>query len=219
MERATLPDSEIIRRTAEEVVRRPAFRLDPQPESETAFLDLLLRFIEWILTPLRWLSELLSGLPFWLRWPIFIGLTTLLAVLILHIIYTLVLAIRRPIRRAGLAAMDARTQNDPDAIERLAAEAVARGDYIGAIRLLFRASLLRLDLTEKRQTRVGTTNREYLRRHRDSAYFEPLKLFVETIDSKWYGQEDCRPEDYDACRSAHSRIHQLAKDALIAHSA
>ena len=216
---SSLPDPEIIRRTAEEVIRRPAFQLDPQPESGTTFLELLLRFLEWISTPFRWLSEALSGLPVWLRWPIVVGLATLVVVLVLHIIYTIVVAIRRPARRAGLAVIDARTQHDPTAIERQAAQEVARGDFIAAIRLLFRASLLRLDLAEKSKTRVGTTNREYLRRHQNSPVFEPLKLFVETIDAKWYGREVCGPEDHEACLTAHSRIRQLAKDALHAHRA
>lgn len=219
MPSASLPDPEIIRRTAEEVIRRPAFRLDAQPESGEKFLNYLLQFLDWIFTPFRWLAELLSGLPFWLRWPIFIALTALVVALVLHIICTLVMAIRRPVRSAGLATLDARTRDDPEAIERQAAEAVARGDYIAAIRLLFRASLLRLDRAEKRQTRVGTTNREYLQRHRESPVFEHLKLFVETIDSRWYGRETCRPEDYEVCLAAHARIRQLAKDVLRAHSA
>lgn len=219
MASASLPDPDVIRRTADEVIRRSAFQLEPQPESGKTFLDYLLRFLEWISTPFRWLSELLSGLPYWLRWPIFVGLTTLVILLVLHLIYSLVTAMRRPLRGSGLAAIDANTQCDPETIERQAAEAAARGNHIAAIRLLFRASLMRLDLAEKRKTRAGTTNREYLRRHRDTPVFEPLKMFVETIDAKWYGRDACVPEDYEACHAAHARIHQLAKDVSSAHSA
>ena len=39
-----LPDPETIRRTAEQVLRRPDYQLDPQSESGRTLLEWLLRF-------------------------------------------------------------------------------------------------------------------------------------------------------------------------------
>ncbi len=214
-----LPDPETIRRTAEQVLRRPDYQLNPQPDSGPALLELLLRFFRWILTPFQWLLDALAGLPGWLRWTIALGLAALLLLLVFHIAYTIVSAVRGPRQKRGLAAALPRTSRDPAALERQAAEAVSRGDLITAIRLLFAACLLRLELAEKRPCRAGTTNREHLRRHRDSPVFEPLRLFVEIIDTRWYGRGICGPEDFEACRAAHARIRDFAQELLHAHRA
>ena len=145
-----LPDPETIRRTAEQVLRRPDYQLDPQPDSGATLLAWLLRLLHWILTPFRWLFDVLAGLPDWLRWPIVLGLAALLILLVLHIGYTIVRAVSGPGQKRGLAAALPRTPRDPAALERQAAEAVSRGDFITAIRLLFLACLLRLELAEKR---------------------------------------------------------------------
>ena len=99
------------------------------------------------------------------------------------------------------------------ALERQAAEAVSRGDYITAVRLLFAACLLWLELAEKRTVRAGTTNREHLRRHRDSPVFESLRLFVEIIETRWYGRGSCGLEEVEACRIAHAQIRDFAQEA------
>jgi hypothetical protein len=214
-----LPDPETIRRTAEQVLRRPDYRLEPEPDAGATLLAWLLRALRWILTPFQWLIDALSGLPLLLSVPIVIGLVALLILLVFHIGYTIVRAVSGPRPKHGLGAGAQRTPRDPAALERQAAEAVSRGDFITAIRLLFVACLLRLELAEKRVFRAGTTNREHLRRHQDSPVFEPLKLFVEIIETRWYGQGVCGLEDYEACRAAHARIRALAQEASLAHRA
>ena len=96
-----LPDPETIRRTAEQVLRRPDYQLDPQPDSGATLLEWLLRFLRWILTPFQWLLDALAGLPGWLRWPIVLGLAALLILLVFHIGYTIV-------RRRARAPAEAR---------------------------------------------------------------------------------------------------------------
>lgn len=216
---APLPDPETIRRTAEEVLRRPDYQLGPPSDAGATLLAWWYRLLYWILTPIRWLLEALSGLPDWLRWPIVLGLVALLILLVFHIGYTIVKAVTGPRQRRGLAGAVGRTPRDPAALERQASEAVARGDFLTAIRLLFAACLLRLEAAEKRTFRPGTTNREHLRRHRDSPVFEPLQQFVETIETRWYGQGVCGPEDYEACRAAHARIRDLAQEPTHAQRA
>ncbi len=214
-----LPDPETIRRTAEQVLRRPDYLLDPQPDSGSTLLEWLLRALHWIATPFFWLLDALSGLPGWLRWPIALGLLALLILLVFHIGYTIVSAVSGPRQRRGLAASVRSTSRDPAALERQAAESVSRGDYITAIRLLFVACLLRLERAEKRAFRAGTTNREHLRRHKDSPVFEPLERFVEIIETRWYGRGECGPEDFEACRAAHARIREFTQESLHAHRA
>jgi hypothetical protein len=214
-----LPDPGAIRRTAEEVLRRPDYQLSPEPDSGATLLEWFLHLLEWILKPFRWLLDTLSFLPDWLRWPIVIGLTALLILLLFHIGYTIVAAVRGPRQKRGLAGALPRVTRDPAVLERQAAEAVSRGDFITAVRLLFAACLLRLELAEKRPARAGTTNREHLRRRRDSPVFEPLKVFVEIIETRWYGRGICGPEDFEVCRAAHARIRDLAQELPHAHRA
>jgi hypothetical protein len=214
-----LPDPDTIRRTAEQVLRRPDYQLNPQPDSGATLLGWLYRVLRWILTPFQWLLDALQGLPAWLRWPIVIGLVALLILLVLHIGYTIVRAVSGSGTRRGLPAATPSTLRDPTVLERQATEAVSRGDFLTAIRLLFVACLLRLELAEKRRNRAGTTNREHLRRHQDSPAFEPLKVFVEIIETRWYGRGVCGLEDYEACRAAHARIRELAQEPAHAYGA
>jgi hypothetical protein len=100
---------------------------------------------------------------------------------------------------------------DPEALVREAERAGRDGDYIGAIRLLFRAALRRMEVVEKRKLRPGATNRELLRRYRSTPLHESLERFVETIDTKWYGGATCLESDYSLCRSEHDRIRQYVE--------
>ena len=175
--------------------------------------------LRWLATPFRWLLGALEGLPEWLRWSVVLGLVGILVLLVFHISYTIVGAITGPRHKRGLEVADPRAPRDPAALERQAAEAATRGDFITAIRLLFVACLLRLELAEKRGFRAGTTNREHLRRHQGSAVFEPLKVFVEMIDTRWYGRGVCGPEEFEACRAAHAQIRSVAQELPHAHRA
>ena len=90
--------------------------------------------------------------------------------------------------------------------ERLADDAAERGEWIAAVRHLFRACLARLEERERRPFRRGTTNRGHLRRYRNAAFCEALEVLVLTIERKWYGDEACDAQDYAACRQAHSQV-------------
>ena len=215
----SLPDPETIRRTAEEVVQHPDYRLEPLGEGGRTFLDLLFELLAWLLTPFRWLFDAMDGLPEWLRWLIVVGLFVLLLALVAHIIYAVVTALRGPKRSAKARALSEPRHLDPALAEREAEAAAAAGDYIGAIRLLFRACLLRLAAGEKRAFRPALTNREYLRRYRGTPVFDGMSLFVETIDCKWYGDAVCAQTDYKACRDAHGRIRGLAGGTAYADGA
>jgi hypothetical protein len=205
---AQLPTASAIRQKAEEVVARPDYQLDSAlSESGRAWWLTLLR---WILAPFRWLFEAMEGMPDVLRWVVVIVLAAVCVALIAHIVWSLVVAIRGPRRRAPRAA-DRRPDRhvDPAELVRQAESRQAAGDFIEAVRLLFRASLMRLERLEERKFRPGITNRALLARYRSSPFCDPLSRFVETIDSKWYGDEACRELDYVACRQEHDRLQAL----------
>jgi len=201
----TLPP-DAIRRAADEVVARPYYQLGTAPRADAtpAWLEVL----RWILTPFEWLFESMEGLPDLIRWAIVILCVILCVALISHIFYTLVMAIRGPIQRRRQSFDTATREVDPVDLESGADELVAQGDYIGAIRLLFRASLRRIELAERRRFRPGFTNRELLQRYRATPLFASLARFVETIELKWYGNAVCDRTDYLTCRDEHGRIRQ-----------
>jgi hypothetical protein len=209
-------DSETIRRTAEEILRRPEYQSEPTPESGVTILEIMLRLLDWIISPFRWLFGALEGLPDILRWTIVLGLALLLVLLILHLGVTLFGAIRGNRTKGETLSLESKRVQDPAKLEQQSLEAANRQDYIGAVRLLFLACLLRLEAIEKRAMRAGMTNRELLRRHQKSRAFEAIKLFVETIESKWYGQGTCELSDYEACRAAHARI--VREGTEVAHA-
>lgn len=205
---ATLPDAEIIRKKAAEVVARPEFQLDSGSERET--FTLWIRLVRWLISPFVWLSKMLQGLPSPLWWLVVIVLSLVLLALIAHISWTLYSAIKNPGRRRSAAVTNVPTATAED-LERAAFEAEAVGDFIGMIRLLFRAGLRRIEKAEDKPIRRGITNYELLKRYRKSPLFEPLEWFVDTIDSKWYGHDVCVSEDCSAGRKEYSRIRELVE--------
>ena len=201
-----LPDAEKIRQKAAEVVARPEFRLDSGVDRET--ITLWLRLLQWILTPFRWIGRILEGLPSPLWWLIVISLSLLVIALCGHILWSIFSAFKSP-RRTAATLLASEQQVGAEELERAAAEAESSGDYIGTIRLLFKAGLRRIERAESKPIRRGITNHELLRRYRKSPLFEPLRWFVDTIDAKWYGHETCASDDCAASRAEYSRIRSL----------
>jgi hypothetical protein len=206
---------EAIRRKAEEVVARPDYQLDSGLNEES--LSLWLTLLSWVLRPIIWLFEAMDGMPLFLRILVIIVLGIALVALAVHIVWTLIAALR-PGAVGRLGSTVTRQQpTDPRKLEDEAERAAAEGEHLDAIRLLFRAALLRIEQAEQRKLRIGMTNRELLRRYSASALGEPLQLFVETIDRKWYGKQSCEPSEYERCREGYTRISTLTQrraDAL-----
>lgn len=214
---ANLPPADQIRHTANDVVSRPYYDLGSgSPRADDA--SFVLKFFEWLAKPFQWLFDHMEGLPDFLRWIIVILSVVLCIALIAHIIYSFVTAIRGPIARRGRVYQPGGKEIDPADLEQQAERARAAGDYIGGVRLLFRAALRRIELVEKKKLRPGITNRELVRRYRTSPLASPLTRFVETIDLKWYGNIPCEQADYAACESEHVRICQYASQRQPAHA-
>jgi hypothetical protein len=201
----TLPPPDAIRQTAQEVVSRKYYDLGDAQRRDLP--PIWWEILRWLLTPFQWLFDSLEGWPDFLRWTIVVLCFILLLALIAHIIYTFVTAIRGPAARRRPYAV-AHVEIDPDALEHQAELAATAGDYIGAIRLLFRAALRRIEVAEKKKLRPGSTNRELLRRYKATPLFGSLERFVETIDHKWYGGGKCLEADFLTCRGEHARIRE-----------
>jgi hypothetical protein len=214
---STLPPPASIRDAAREVVSRPYFKLDSSSGSDgTSFLRQLL---EWLIWPFKWIYDHTQGVPEVLRWVI-VGLCFAICVaLIAHILYTLIKAMSVPIARGRLPLDSTAREIDPSEFEKQADGASAGGDYISAVRLLFRAALRRLEIFEKKKLRPGITNRELLRRYRATPLADSMLSFVNTIELKWYGQAPCEQADYVTCRHEHGRICQYIRDSKPADGA
>lgn len=207
-----VPGADAIRRKAAEVLGRPEYRINDTVTDERSLWGYVADGFHWCMEQLSALSRLMEGWPVPLQWLVKIVLVVVLLLLVAHIIYTILGSVRTPGRSTDGKPRDAR-RRDPRDLERMAEEARGRSDFIGAVRLLFRAAILRLENAERRVNRPGTTNRELLRRYRSTPVHPALQQFVTVIDTKWYGGRECGPEDYESCRSAHGDVRNLARRA------
>lgn len=210
-------DPEKIRTTASEVISRSEYRLDPEVPVG-AFASIyrgLMQFLNWIFSPIRWIFEWAANLPALIRDVVVVILVLLLVALVAHIVYVIVRAVRKG--RYEKVDLDLSMDEipDPSHLEQSANRFADQGDWITAVRFLFQASLVRLHWQAERQQgaaviRKGMTNREHLARFRQSSVFDPIRLFVQTIDRKWYGDEACSLDDYTACKQAYEAIVNFA---------
>lgn len=205
-----IPEAETIRRTADEVLSRPAYSLDGSGELGHSLSALLIRILLSILRAIMHVFEALHAISPILAWLLTAVLTISLMLLVVHIILTLVAALRG--NRTARRALESTTRRklDPAELARRATDAANHGDYITGVRLLFRACLALLEEVEGKPFRAGSTNREHLNRFRLTPFYELLARFVSVIDLKWYGHESCLPADFGDCREAYDRICSLA---------
>lgn len=215
---SALPPPEVIRQTASEIVGRPAYELESVGPDVTSVFGSIFRFLGRILSPIGRLFEGLIDINPLFGWAVIIVLLLIAIALIVHIVLMFARAVRVRRRRfEGVLAAERAAESLPETWELRAREAFSQRDYIRAIRYLFRAGLLRLEAAQERSYRHGATNREYLRRFRDTPAGEPMRLFVDVIDCKWYGGESCLAEDYRQCADAHARICRVAGEMGNAH--
>jgi hypothetical protein len=199
--------SDAIRRKATEVVSRAEYQLDEglSEESQTLWLMLL----RTLLRPFVWLSDVMGGLPAFMQVMVIILLLIVVLALMTHIIWSIVAAARGKTRGHQTAGAGTVRESDPKGLEAAAERAATEGYYLEGIRLLFRASLIRIERAQKRKLRVGITNRELLRRYRNSSLAEPLARLIDIIDRKWFGDEDCHAVDFESCLNDQLTIRQL----------
>jgi hypothetical protein len=132
-------------------------------------------------------GKLFGALPWWVWLLLALGI---IAFLIWSVVRG---AERRRVLRvaAGTAATAEAVLDDPAALEREADEAERSGDFERAVRLRFRAGLLRLGTNGRIEYRSSITNGE-VRRTLQSPTFDELAL---TFDEITYGDRDAVPPD------------------------
>ncbi len=211
---------ETIRRTAIEILQGPEYHVNQDTRVGETIVDIMLQIFEWMIWPFRWLFESMEGLPEVLRWLIVLGLFLLLVLLLGHLVYTLVTTLRPSARNSKfISALASGHTLDAKEFEQLAQEALAQRNFIVAVRFLFRASLVHLQDIEGKFFSPGLTNRQFLTRYQKLPVASSLQALVEVIDASWYGQRECREEDYLKCRQAYAEIRQQTKAETHADSA
>lgn len=210
-----LPDDNVLREKVRDVLARPDYRLDPPGDSAAWFIEMLLTVLSWIIWPFKWIYNFSEGLPDFLRWLVVLAMIAVMGLVVGHIVYTVISAIRGSDReKFALPSESAPQRMTAAELETLAEQAANRGELVVAVRFLFRASLARLELREKKMTRRGLTNREHLRRYRGTPFFDPLEVLVSTIEWKWYGEQPCADEDWESCRRAYQSVARLLSGAM-----
>jgi Domain of unknown function (DUF4129) len=184
-------DAATARREAAHILAERRFHRHEVPRPFRGLLDALSRILDPIV---RALGNLF-GQPL-IGWP----LTALIVLVAL-------LFVARTVRRRtweglhGLAERGPRPL-DPTRLEREADEAERRGDLERAIRLRFRAGLLRLDRAKAIELEASTTSGEVSRRLRSRDFDDVAGSF----DAVVYGRRPPRGEDVELSRAGWTRV-------------
>jgi hypothetical protein len=184
-------DAATARREAAHILSERRFHRHEVPRPFRGLLHALSQVVEPVVRALRDLF----GQPL-IGWP-------LAAVIVLAAL----LLVARTVRRRtweGLrgAAERAPRPVDPARLEREADEAERRGDLERAIRLRFRAGLLRLDRARAIELEASTTSGEVARRLRSRDFDDVAASF----DAVVYGRRPPRGEDVELSRTGWRRV-------------
>ena len=189
-------DPDAARKVARTILGSRRFRSSPTPRP--------------LRKPLSWLGDRVSGIGDWFgRVLSHIPSDLLLLLAIAAVVIIVVLVVSKV--RAQRGAPDARTRasrstgddgEDPAALEREAIAAERAGRLDVAVRLRFRAGLLRLGDRGAIRYRPSVTTNE-VRRVLGSETFDEL---ARTFDAIAYGGRDAEPPDVDAARREWPRV-------------
>jgi hypothetical protein len=159
-------DAEALRREAERILSQPRYRTDPTTGERLQ--EWLARALEQLVRLFSWLADL-------------VGSPLLASIVLLVIVTATAVAVTRRLGKRRVSEMEQRIRRehelargrDPEELEREAGRAAAAGDYSGAVRLLFRAGLLRLDDQHRIRYTPGATSGQ-IADHLRSPEFEVL---------------------------------------------
>jgi hypothetical protein len=82
----------------------------------------------------------------------------------------------------------------------------SNGDYAGALRALYAATLAALDRARLIKFDPARTNGHYLRSMTPSATRDAFASFTNVFDRKWYGREACSRDEYERSLELAERI-------------
>jgi len=216
----SMPTPDVIRSTAEAVMARKYYRVDTAGGPLSDVMQRIADLAGRIIRPITDAFGALHDISPFLAWLVIFALFVIAVGLIVHIGYSFRVAVRARRRRGVEATGGGIDSRDPIDWEAGAGEARDRGDYVSAIRFLFRSCLLRVELSRKQRLRPGITNRELLRRFGTSSLRDPLSVLVEMIDRKWFGRESCTETEFLRGAEAYESIRrQMTEGDENAHDA
>ena len=185
---------------AEKILSERRFQDDATPRP-------LRRPLEWLSAPVRRVGKALDRLVTWLAGPLPGGESTFWAIVALLVCSTAaVFAVRISRGRVGATREGSRRGRaprlDPGRLEREADTAERRGDFELALRLRFRAGLIRLGLAEAIPLRDSLTSGEVRRRLRQDEF----DLLATTFDEVVYGGRSPQRSDVEHARAGWPRV-------------
>lgn len=191
-------DSERLREEAARILSQPRYRT--QPTGSERLGEWLERLLYSFLEFLGRIADLIGG-------PVVLGLVFVVAVVVAAVLVTRNLGKRRTreiesriMREQALAR-----GVDPIELEREAQRAASRGDFSTALRLTFRAGLLRLDENGMIRYRPGLTSAE-VAELLTSPEFEALAM---RFDEVVYGRRPATADDLARAREGWERLLRL----------
>lgn len=190
-------DAEAAREQARRVLAEDRFRPggdEPRPQPFKAALDWLGDRLEDVVD---WLD---LGLPggSWVVWALLAGFVLIAAVLLTGRVTRRLQTTTAAARAAG----DGQGGPDPAALEREASTAEGRGDHAAAVRLRYRAGLLRLAAAGRVRLRPSLTAGQ-ARQQLGSERFDELS---ETFEQVAYGDRAAAPADAERAREGWPRV-------------
>lgn len=198
---AAAVDPEDARRTARDIVRSRRY----QPEDVPRPLEGVLR---WIGDRLRPITDFLDGVvDFFSEGVGLVLLVVIIAALVTLVALYLVRRARAPVDGERRRRAAGARREDPDALEREASEAERAGDLDRALRLRFRAGLLRLDRVGAITFRPSLTSGQVTR----AVPLPELDELARTFEGVAYGGRPARPPDLDAARTGWPRVVDAAR--------
>jgi hypothetical protein len=107
-------------------------------------------------------------------------------------------------------------QQSMAALWRRAEDLAGKGDYLEAVRFLYLAMLGLLHRSNLIRYERTQTNGEYLQQLRQSAAApttlqQPVSRLIRLFEEKWYGERECQPTDYQACRGLAEEIREVVR--------
>lgn len=174
----------------------------------------VLRWIGDRFSPIgRWIGDRFSWVPDaaqpWLGAAVLIVLAIVIGLFVRSVVETR--AHKRAMRLGsdgGEGAPSSAPADDPGALDAAAAEAEARGDLALAVRLRFRAGLLRLDRDARAISYRPSIPTVEVRAELASPTFDGL---ADTFEGITYGGEDAEPIDTEEAKRDWPRVVQAAR--------
>ncbi len=190
------PSEATIRQQLTEILARQEF----SPDRPQGWLAALLRsFLDW----LAGLQETHVVL-FWL---LLGGCVVLLLALVGHIGWTVSRVFSPGTQRPDTETVEEKRERLSLAYREEARRRARQREFTEAIRYLFLSLVYRFDESGGVGFQQAATNREYLALFADRPRVQAeLKVFVDTLDDHWYGQQPTEERQYESCLALYEHL-------------